>query len=134
MKTKIPLTFGLISLFFSLNCFAGGSIPVDDPKIQVFFNQSHALSALVKVGLVLDQCSGVRLGRHWRFLAGERVGPYQCSAHLNGSSITIEIETIIKFFDENGNLIEDDMAFDLATEVVESSGSFSIIETPLEGR
>ncbi len=123
MKTLlIPIAF------YSSLSLAAGSIPVDDPKLQSYFARSELVSSLMNSGLSLENCQATRLGRHWRYLAGMRIGPYQCTGTLNLKPVNLTIETMVEFLDEFGNRTSDDQAFELATDVIEKPITFKIQE------
>lgn len=133
-STKLLLTllgFALISPGVGRSA---GSIPIDDPKLLSYITKSELATTLLDAGLSLNTCEGIRLGRHWRSLAGTRIGPYQCMGSLREKLVTLIIETQVSFIDEQGHPVEDDDAFELAVGVVEKPTFFKLEETLLKHR
>ncbi len=107
---------------------------MDDPKLQSYFAQSELFATMEDAGLALNSCEGIRLGRHWRHLAGTRIGPYKCLGFLKSKLVTLIIETQVIFLDDQGKPLEDDNAFELAVAVDESPTLFRVEETLLKHR
>ncbi len=98
MKINKVVYTVLILLFvfhFQSNCHADGTIRFED--IDSIIKQKESLYLLINTTFhTIEDCQSSRLGNHFKFIGGMRIGPYLCKARTKASGKELVFKIIFK--------------------------------------
>lgn len=117
MKKLFRLLKFLSTLLLSVSAtssFAGGSLGTDE-LLPLLAQKPEIRDAVLSSLVLLDSAFGeVRLGSHFTYLGGERLGPYTIRAKVqqSGKPIQLVLCTTSQFLSQSGRPLSEDDMFD----------------------